>query len=116
MVLKSERDDRLTPEQQQIIEERTAAVNSEHRLRDGTGGMARVVDHQGQVIKCFEHVVDAQSFIAGQPHPDTFGIKFENEPSTDFDIKRTAQELADAGESDADIAAERMCEERASNP
>lgn len=115
MLRQNQKDGELTSEQRRLIEERTAEVNSEHRVKDGTSGMARVVDHQGQIIKCFDHVSDAQSFIADQPHPDQFGIKFENEMSCGFDVKQTAQELASAGESDADVAAERMCEERSGN-
>ena len=79
----------------------------EHHKDETTGQWA--VDENGTVVKRFASLTDAQDFVNQQPDPDRFAI--QQGESTAFDIKQTALELAESGEQEAELAAEREFEE-----
>ena len=95
----------MDPETVAKIERRKAA---ELNTKDGTRGQV-VIDNHGKVVKRFASLDDAQAFVNSQPDSDRFAI--QRGESTAFDIKQTALEMAESGEPDEEIAAERAFEE-----
>ena len=95
----------MDPETVAKIEHRKATA---HADKAETAGQL-VVDNNGNVVKRFASLSDAQDFVNQQPDPDRFAI--QRSENTAFDIKETARELAESGEPDEEIAAERQFEE-----
>jgi len=81
---------------------------TEHCGEDTTVGQL-VIDNNGEVVKRFCSLADAQAFVNSLSDPDRFAI--QRSQNTSFDIKQTAMELAESGEPDEEIAAEQQFEE-----
>ncbi len=95
----------MDPETVARIELRKTAAR---KSKDGPAGQL-VIDNSGEVVKRFASLADAQDFVNSQPDPDRFAIQCGE--STAFDIRETAIELAESGESDEEFAAEQQFEQ-----